>query len=297
MDRTGVAGHLKRSPLPCLGGPVRRRRYGAPMLAPTAQLRVYVPVDGYPPATRAIWEAYVAAGNGITRDQAQEARGRAAASLLLRGRIGRSEVGALVRRAGRRRFVCPLDLERQSAEVYNRLRDDVPSPVLPAMLPDPSERERLERIAPTASTNQIREAAWAVPLVWYLAFDPSEQRRTDPAEGAGPRVRFLTGIHQSTRRLEEVFDLLLGDLDVQIEAGPEEIDDLLTWLSGFHEDSLVELDYGRLAADLPAEQDHACADLWRAVEAFRAGDLFDAAVAYAAARTCWTRLRERATAS
>lgn len=267
------------------------------MLAPTAQLRVYVPVDAYPPMERARWEAYVAAGNGITREQAHEARGRAAASLLLTGRIGRSESGALVRRAGRRRFVCPLDLERQSAEVYSRLREDIPSRVLPALLPDDAERERLERLGRGGPATQIRESAWSVPLVWYLAFDPSEQRRTDPPEGAGPRVRFLTAIQQATRRLEDVFDLLLGDIDLQVEAGPEDIDDLLTWLSSFHEDSLVELDYGRLAADIPAAQDHACQDLWRAVDAFRAGDLFEAAVAYGVARTCWTGLRDRATSS
>jgi len=267
------------------------------MLAPTAQLRVYMPVDAYPPADRARWEAYVAAGQGMTREQAHEARGRAAASLLLTGRIGRFETGALVRRAGRRRFVCPLDLDRQSADSYHRLQDGVPSRVLPALLPDSAERDRLERLGRAAPANQIREAAWSVPLVWYLAFEPSEQRRTDLPEGTGPRVRFLTAIDQATRRLEDVFDLLLGDVDLQVEAGPEDIDDLLTWLSGFDEDSLLELDYGRLAADIPAPRDHACEDLWRAVDAFRAGDLFEAAVAYGVARTCWTGLRERATSS
>lgn len=267
------------------------------MLAPTAQLRVYVPIDAYPTATRARWEAYLAEHRGVTREEANDQRGRIAASLLLTGRLGDAGGGALVRRAGKRRYVCPLDIERRSAEALRALQDTVPPSVLPALLPDERERVRLERLSRHRVPPQIREHAWSVPLVWYLAFDPTEQRRTDPPEGAGPRVRFVTTLGQATGRLEDVFDALIGDIELDVEAGPEEVDDLLTWLSSFDGDSLLELDYGRLAQDLPASRDHACADLWRAVEAFRDGDLFEAAVAYGVARTCWGALRDRASAS
>lgn len=260
---------------------------------PTAQLRVYVDVDDLPSREREHWRAYVEAGRGLTRVEADEAQARMAVSYVLAAPV-RVPSGALVRRAGRRRLVCPLDLETRTSWAWGRLQDEVSPSVLRELVQDEDARRALDRAARSARPPTILDNPWSVPLQWYLLFDPEEHRRTDPPEGRGPRSRFVTTVGQAADRVDRA-------IRVVTEAVPADPDgtlvgavELAGWLDGFPDEAVLELDYGALAEDLPAPQDHACADLHRAVDALESGDLLEAVTAYGVARACWGDRRDHA---
>lgn len=268
-------------------------------MVPRAQLRVFAPLESFPPRERERWSAYVDRGGGLTRRQAVDAEDRAVRAHVVTGRRPAGPDDALVRRAGRRVLICPLELDLRAAHALAAFRREVPEIVVDAALPDADSGRRLERLAATGRSPQILDEPWAVPLHWFVAFDPGERHVTEPHTAPRPRVTHLTTCGQAVPRLERAMAAVEGAVE-DAEEVLASLADVCAWAEGFDPASLLELDYGRVAAMLPAEQlreDTTCADLWEALEGLRSGDLVGAAAAYGQARARWTRWRAKQRAS
>jgi hypothetical protein len=268
-------------------------------MVPVAQLKVFTPLDAFPPRERERWEAYVAAGRGLSRRQVADAEADATAARLLRGRGPLGPEAALIRRAGRRILVCPLQLELRAAFALSSFRRQVPEAVLDTFLPDPGALGTLEAATAAGTVPHILDEPWAVPLHWFVAFDPSERRYVDPVEGRGPRVVHLTTCDQAAQRLERAIEVV----ETTVEDGEDLLADLAgtaAWIDAFDPSSVLELDYGRVAALFTREElqaDRTCEELWQAIDALEAGDLLGAAAYYGVARARWTHRRAKQHAS
>jgi hypothetical protein len=267
-------------------------------MVPTAQLRVFAPLEWFPPRERERWAAYVDAGQGLTKSQMVAAEHAAAARLL----VGHAVLGpdaALVRRSGDRFLICPLQLDLRAAHALTVFRRRVPEVIADLFLPHRSSREQLTARAASGRIPHILDEPWAVPLHWFVAFAADERHVTDPLEGSGPRVRFLTTVGQAVLRVERAIDVV----EATIEDGDEvllTLADLAGWLDLFPTDAVLELDYASVAATLTADElrtDRTCEDLTEALDALAEGDMLAAAAAYGSARARWMHRRAREHAS
>lgn len=293
MGRTGSSSTTR------LGRPVPAGPLRSVVMVPTAQLKVFVPLASFPPRERERWAAYVDAGEGLTRTEVAEVEWRNASARLVGGRSSLGPDAALVRRAGSRILLCPLQLELRAAFALAAFRRTIPDVVVDQFVPDARSRDVLAEAAASGRAPHILDEPWAVPLHWYVAFSPDERRVLDPAEGSGLRVRYLTTVGQAVLRLEhaiEVVEDTVEDADEVLLALAE----LAAWLDGFVDDAVVELDEGRAGQLRPAEErraDRTCAELHEALDALAAGDLLAAAATFGAVRARWSKQRSRDHAS
>jgi hypothetical protein len=268
-------------------------------MVPVAQLKVFTPLDVLPPRERERWAAYVSAGRGLSRRQVADAEADHAAARLLRGRSPLGPDAALVRRVGQRSFLCPLQLELRAAVALESFRRTVPEVLLPAFLPDGRALGALEAATSSGQVPHILDEPWAVPLHWFIGFEPSERRFIDPPEGRGPRIVHLTTCDQAAQRYERAISIV----ETTVEDGEDVLADLAgtaAWIDAFDPSSLLELDYGRVASLLSHEElraDRTCEELWQALEALEVGDLLGAAAYYGVARARWTHRRAKQHAS
>lgn len=242
-----------------------------------------MPLDGFPAPIRRRWEAVVLGGTGVTRAQAADAVQRLNRAVQFGGALPGGDL-ALVRRVGGAPYVCPLDLPLRAARAFAELEDELPDVVVATLVPDPAMRHRLRSLARTRRLPHVRDHAFGVPVAWYAPFAPTDQRRTDPAEGAGPRSRLITRVGPAVDRLVTVFTSLAP---VAPDEDLDAVEDLADWLQSYPEDALLELDAGALARRLPPSQDRVVLDLAEAVDAAGRGDLLEAAAAMATARARW----------
>jgi hypothetical protein len=268
-------------------------------MVPVAQLKVFTPLEAFPPRERERWTSYVSAGQGLSRRQLADAEADDSAARLLRGRSPLGPEAALVRRTGERTLLCPLQLELRAAFALASFRRQVPEALLDAFLPDQRTRGSLEAMIASGRVPHILDEPWAVPLHWFVAFDPSERRFNDPAEGRGPRVVHLTTCDQAAERYERAISII----ENTVEDGEDLLAELAgtaAWIDAFDPSSLLELDYGRVAGLLSKaelEADRTCEELWQALAALEAGDLLGAAAYYGVARSRWTHRRAKQHAS
>jgi hypothetical protein len=268
-------------------------------MVPTAQLKVFVPLASFPPRERERWTSYVEAGEGLTRSEVAEVEWRDASARLVGGRSTLGPDAALVRRAGSRTLLCPLQLDLRAAFALEAFRRTVPDVVVDQFVPDDRSRSLLAEAAATGRAPHILDEPWAVPLHWFVAFSPEERRFLDPPEGAGPRVRFLTTVGQAVLRLEHAIEV--------VEATVEDADEILlalaelaAWLDGFVDEAVVELDEGRVGLLRSPEErraDRTCEELHEALDALAAGDLLAAAATFGIVRARWSARRAKDHAS
>jgi hypothetical protein len=266
-------------------------------MVPTAQLKVFAPLASFPPRERERWAAYVAEGRGLTRAEVEGAEADLAAARLVTGRSPLGPDAALVRRAGERVLICPLQLELRAAHAFAAFRRTVPDVVVDQFAPDGAATVDESLLAGRGP--HILDEPWAVPLHWFVAFSPDEQRLHDHPEGRSPRLRYLTTVGQAVLRLEHAIEIV----EATVEDGDEvllALAELAAWLDGFVDDAVVELDHGRIAALQSPDairNDRTCAELAEALEALASGDLLAAAAIYGAVRARWSHLRARQHAS
>lgn len=262
-------------------------------MVPCAYLRAFEPLDSLPASDRERWDGYVSSGAGVTTGQALAVEARTAVTRAVTGRPRHGRDVALVRRAGPRVLVCPVDLELRNAVAAVAFRQTVPPQVADAFI-DPVEDSSARAVIARASRPpHIREATWSVPLQWFTLFDPAERHHVDPAEGRGPRLTYLTANAAALERLDRVVttvDQRIEDADPLLAI----LADLMDWAEQFSLDSILELDYGGitdLVAPAVLAADHSCRDVWSSVEALDRGDALAAAAHFAALRARWADLR------
>jgi hypothetical protein len=273
-------------------------------MVPTAQLKVFTPLEAFPPRERERWAAYVSSGRGLSRRQVADAEVADAAARLVTGRpaIGSDAAlgpdAALVRRAGKRTLICPLQLELRAAVALEAFRRTVPEVLLDAFVPDRRVLGAIDTVA-GGRVPHILDEPWAVPLHWFVAFSPEERRFVDPPEGRGPRVVHLTTCDQAAQRYEQAIEIV----ETTVEDGDELLAALAgtaAWIDAFDPSSLLELDYGQVARLLSRDEleaDRTCEELWQSLESLESGDLLGAAAYYGVARARWTHRRAKQHAS
>lgn len=259
------------------------------MLVPRAQLKVFSPLESFPPRDRERWESYVQDAGGLSRAEHADVE-RAAATRLLMGRTLSGAGAALVRRAGNQVLVCPLELDLRAAVAMDIFRQQVPDAVVAAFVPDGRVRGQLESLSSTGRIPHVLDEPWAVPLHWFAAFDPSERRLREHPEGHGPRLVYVTTCGQAMERMERA----IAVVEETLEDGEDvlaALASLTAWIDAFDPASLLELDYAQIARLFTPEQlrlDRSCDDIWQAIAALEAGDLLTAAATYGTVRARWS---------
>lgn len=259
-------------------------------MVPTAQLKVFAPLDAFPPRERERWASYVRDGGGASLEEVAALEDDGSARLLLGGSLDVQEV-ALVRRVGDRVLLCPVQLPLRTAHAFAAFTRTVPEAVVEQFVPPGSSTTARP---PLGSVPHVLDAPWAVPLHWFVTFAPDE-RHLEERPGAHPQLRYRTTAAQGVWRLERAIDIVEETL-VDGDEVLLELADLATWLTGFADDAMVELDVGRVGASLPAEllrTDRTCEELQDALDALDAGDAIGAAARYAACRSRWSQVRAR----
>jgi hypothetical protein len=264
-------------------------------MVPCAYLRVFEPLDALPELEREWWGRYVANGDGLSLGAALRTEDRISATRLVTGRHPVTSSVALVRRVGRRVHVCPLQVAERHAVALLAFRQMLPDVAVDAFVTDDEARSAAVAVRQLQRPPPIQECSWEVPLKWFAAFDPSERHFRNPPEGAGPRLTYLTTVEPALLRLDramEVVESTIEDGDAILDA----LGDLVDWLANFHDESVLELDYGGLCSVIPAADlatDQSCEELWGAIDGLDRGDAAAAFAGYETVAGRWQPMRNR----
>jgi hypothetical protein len=260
----------------------------------SSYLRVYEPMTSFTPAERRRWEIYLSTvrpPDNLTGVRVEER----AALVAAIGIPPTSEVEhAFVHRINDVTYVCPWRTAMRSWQAIGEFRRSLPDEIADAFIPrkeaEIAERE-LERIrgARPDLKSHILSETWQVPIRWFLPFDGSERNLRLERERS---VTYLTSMSNARRRVARALSVLRRALDEG--ALLEGVEDLGRWLEDYHPKSLLELDYGGLAAlfdDAELEADESAADVADAVGYLGEGDTDEAASAYERVTERWGALR------
>lgn len=278
--------------------------YRLAMTIPRAQLRVFSPLDAFPQREREHWQTYVAEGRGVTRSRMAQFEQASRRHVYATKRLPRTNDEALTRRVGRRMLVCPLDLDLRAAGGFALVSDALPPIVKPVLFADNAEQQRCQQLTTSGRVPHILDAAWAPPLVWFLAFQSSERRFFDAPESTEARVVFITLVSQALERVEQVHAVIESAEETTTFTDSygliDDIHDFIAWLERFDATALMEFDYGEINGIATSDElrdDTTCTELWEMVEALADDDTTRAEFAYARARSRWERQQTRAFAS
>ncbi len=271
-----------------------------PSLPRLPALRIYEPLEAFPPSSRERWRMVAAGQPSLRAAVAVDARRRALAGLLATPPVlvpARESVTARVIRrpdlAGRERVLVSPDEDRlRSWEALSGLRSAYSPRLLDAFVPplviEQAQREheawlvRYPDVAPHSLTR-----GWRVPLAWFAVVDDDERVLTD---GPPRSLTYVTEMSAARRRAARALRTLRRSAQL---AGEEDTEAVARWLEEFHPRSCVELDYGDIARLLPAATlaaDHSARDVAVALTALAAGDEVEARAAYDVLSARWREI-------
>jgi hypothetical protein len=268
-----------------------------------AYLRVYEPLGAFPEPERDHWARYARRPD---RPSYQDELRRSLADLVATPPIAvpvHESADAFVLEVDGVVCVCPWRTRLRGWQALDGLAEELPPPVLDAVLPPVVRRQAAQDYERWLARNPdarpwIRTATWQVPLNWFVLVSDEERRYDKGTSDVPPVLRYRTPMVEARRRVARG----LRTLRDTVEEGPL-IDGLLDvgrWLEEFHPRSLVELDYGGLVHALPAgelEDDHSAADVAAGIEALRRGDGTAAGEAYGRLVERWRAVRDRRSAN
>lgn len=235
----------------------------------TAQLRVYEPIEAFSPDQAELWRKYVNCGRALSR-QDGPVRERALMVAAVRGdqpRLAlRTQPEAYVEYVDGEPRICPWNVRARLWEAVGHTRDLLPAPLVDWLVtPETAaQARRLLRRAcqqPDRRAIHIRTHRWGVPVRWFALFGAAERSLSlgVPATSGHcgtdrpvRELRYITEIGRARRRAGRALRILRDTIGSHPTVGGME--DLAQWLEGFHADSLVELDYGRLVHLVDDEQ-------------------------------------------
>ncbi|KDN74640.1 hypothetical protein DF19_30825 [Streptomyces olindensis] len=262
-------------------------------------LRVYEPLAAFPEPERGHWARYARRPDRPSyQDELRRALADLAPTPPVPVPVHESE-DAFVLDVDGVVCVCPWRTRLRGWLALEELSEELPPPVLDAVLPPVLRRqaaqdyERWLAINPDARP-WIRTATWQVPINWFVLVS-DEEREYDKGDSVDspPVLRYRTPMVQARRRVARGLRALREAMD----EGPliDGLVDVGRWLEEFHPRSLVELDYGGLVHALPAgalEDDHSAADVAEGIAALRRGDGTAAGAAYARLVERWRSVRD-----
>ncbi|WP_181793580.1 hypothetical protein [Streptomyces sp. WELS2] len=268
-----------------------------------AYLRVYEPLGAFPEPERGHWTRYARRPD---RPSYQDELRRSLADLVATPPIAvpvHESGDAFVLEVDGVVCVCPWRTRLRGWQALDGLAEELPPPVLDAVLPPVVRRQAAQDYERWLARNPdarpwIRTATWQVPLNWFVLVSDEERRYDKGTAEVPPVLRYRTPMVQARRRVARA----LRTLRDTVEEGPlvDGVVDVGRWLEEFHPRSLVELDYGGLVHVLPAgelEDDHSAADVAAGIEALRRGDGVAAGEAYGRLVERWRAVRDRRSAN
>ncbi|MER6061979.1 hypothetical protein ABT167_12325 [Streptomyces sp. NPDC001792] len=268
-----------------------------------AYLRVYEPLSAFPEPERGHWARYARRPD---RPSYQDELRRSLADLLPTPPVAvpvHESSDAFVLEVEGVVCVCPWRTRLRGWQVLGELAEELPAPVLDAVLPPVVRRQAAQDYERWLARNPdarpwIRTATWQVPLNWFVLVSDEERRYEKGTAEVPPLLRYRTPMVQARRRVARA----LRALKDAVEEGPliDGLVDVGRWLEEFHPRSLVELDYGGLVHVLPAgelEGDHSAADVAEGIAALRRGDGAAAGEAYVRLVERWRAVRDRRSAN
>ncbi|MFF9021548.1 hypothetical protein [Streptomyces eurythermus] len=263
-----------------------------------AYLRVYEPLGAFPEPERGHWARYARRPD---RPSYQDELRRSLADLVATPPIAvpvHESGDAFVLEIDGVVCVCPWRTRLRGWQALDDLGEELPPPVLDAVLPSVVRRQAAQDYERWLARNPdarpwIRTATWQVPLNWFVLVADEERRYDKGTADVPPVLRYRTPMVQARRRVARA----LRTLRDTVEEGPlvDGVVDVGRWLEEFHPRSLVELDYGGLVHVLPAgelEDDHSAADVATGIEALRRGDEVAAGEAYGRLVERWRAVRD-----
>ncbi|MFJ9926696.1 hypothetical protein ACIRU5_11760 [Streptomyces misionensis] len=268
-----------------------------------AYLRVYEPLGAFPEPERDHWARYA---RRAERPSYQDELRRSLADLVPTPPVAvpvQESGDAFVLEVDGVVCVCPWGTRLRGWQALEDLGDELPPPVLDAVLPPVVRRQAALDYERWLARNPdarpwIRTATWQVPLNWFVLVADEERRYDKGTAEVSPVLRYRTPMVQARRRVARA----LRTLRETVAEGPltDGLLDVGRWLEEFHPRSLVELDYGGLVHVLPAgelEDDHSAADVAAGIDALRRGDGEAAGEAYARLVERWRAVRDRRSAN
>jgi len=257
-----------------------------------ASLRVYEPLLSFDQIDQERWsQLTVKTPTGI--DEQAQALHRVIASQLLPVKPD----GAHYLEIDDKKYVAPWSTTTRCWEALEDFKTSMPASVIRYFLPQTVEdsiNSSSELVVDKVS--HIITSTWSIPPRWFSLFEPSDRIRSENIDGVYTILR--TSISNAKQRCHFAHQAVLNAFG----QGPiqQEIEDLLTWLSLFHMDSIVECDYGGLAIYLSKSliengqpglnADTSIEDVARSLAGLAAGDGALAGQGYEPLVTRWRRV-------
>ena len=244
-------------------------------MIPSAYLRVFRPLDAFPPEERRQWERFIAAGGApptvrpVYRDEPTQGR---VVGLLTTAKGEHADVRV---EAGRQ-WICPWRTRLRILASIISLRETAPPELADAYVSEARVRRasrelsRLRRRDPS-SAPAILQRPWHVPVRWFLLVDEDERRLTEVRAGEF-RLSYWTPLSVARGRLDRALSAIrrtdLAPLAPMVR-------ELAQWLGTFDPTSAVELDYAEVSNLFSWDEldnDHSGREIQESVDALAGTD-------------------------
>ena len=272
-------------------------------LPPTSYLRVFEPLRAYDDDA----QLAIAAQRGVGRTAFEE---RAATEAL--ERLTRGVPDPFPREQAERYrelhypgadgltapYYCPDQLPARATVAAEQLDSSMRPALLELLVPDAARAANAHRIAPETFAEDLaslhtRSATWGIPLGWFILITDEDHCEIEEDGTTLLTVRLSAPAVQVLERTRH------AAASLAIHAPELEILDELTaldeWLHLFHEDSIIELDYGPIAEHV--WPDDSAQDLRHGIESLAEQDMLGAAAAYRRLTNRWLKVRQLARAN
>ena len=261
-------------------------------VVPCAYLRVFQPLEAFPPDEQARWERYIVGGGMLRRPRSMYRQWMSGKRLGVLAASGSD--GADIRIDKGAYYVCPWRTRLRILASLLSFREAAPFEGSEAFVSDREIRRasrelaRIRRRDPKA-VSFIVQSPWHVPVRWFALFGDGERRLEE--EAGRHRLRYVTTVRKATRRAERAIPGLR-----RTDLGPvaDMIVELYEWLAAFDGRSLLELDYGGLC-DLMTwdelDDDHSARDVQDALKALSSEEFPRSAELYQSVISRWAEVR------
>jgi hypothetical protein len=261
-------------------------------MVPSAELRVFQPLEAFPAEEQRHWERYIL-GGGMIRSPRPVYRQRTTGPRL-GFLVPAGGEGAHVKLVDGTYYLCPLRTRMRALAGLLAFHEAKPFDGSEAFVADKDARRASKELSRMRRRNpgrvaSIMQSPWHVPVRWFVLFDDEERRITE--RDGRHRLSYLTTLRKATRRVERAIPALRRS-----DLGPvaEMIVELHQWLFAFDPRALVELDYEGLCDFMTWDElddDHSARDIQEAVKALSSEEIPRSAELYQAVIARWAEVR------
>ncbi|MGL3807856.1 hypothetical protein ACSYDW_17395 [Paeniglutamicibacter sp. R2-26] len=193
---------------------------------------------------------------------------------------------------------CPDQLAARAVLASEQLDGSMRPQLLELLVPDAARAANALRIDEQQFTQDLahlhtRTATWGIPFGWFVLVHEDDEYEVVEDDDELISSRIYTPLHQALNRARYAAATLAihaPEMDLL-----DELTALSEWLMLFDKDSMLELDYGRIAALVwPDDSPH---DLRLGIESLADSDMAGAAAAYRRLSNRWLAVRQLARAN